>query len=172
MIYKITIYEIEIAIANYFGIRENIIVPNISWGIKIHECDLLIIRKPGCGVEVEIKISKSDLKADFKKKHNHIDPYNRIKEFYFAIPDYLEDCLPLIPEHAGVISVSRNIIAGTIHTECRMIRKCKINTKAVKFCDNEIIKIAHLGTMRFWNSRINYNELKRKVNGFQQLLEM
>lgn len=162
----------ETAIATYFGIRENIIVPNVSWGVNLHECDLLIIRKSGYGIEIEIKISKSDLKADFKKRHNHVDYFNRLREFYFAIPEYLEDCLPLIPEHAGVISVSKNIISGTLYTQCRTIRKCKINTKADKFCDNEILKIAHLGTMRLWSSRRKYIELKRKVNGVQKQLNI
>ena len=165
---KITTFEIETAVANYFGIRENIIVPNISWGANIHECDLLIIRKSGYGIEVEIKISKSDIKADLKKGHNHVDYFNRIKEFYFAIPDYLEDCLSLIPDNAGIISVSKNMIAGTLYTQCRTIRKCKMNKNASKFCDNEILKIAHLGTMRLWSSRNKYIELKRKINGFQK----
>lgn len=169
---KITTFEIESAVAIYFGFRENIIVPNISWGAHLHECDLLIIRKSGHGIEVEIKISKSDLKNDFKKEHNHIDRYNRIREFYYAIPEYMEDCIPLIPERAGIISVSKNIIAGTVYTQCRTIRKSKINTTASKFCDNEILKIAHLGTMRLWSSRAKYIALKKQVTGFQKQLSI
>jgi len=77
---KITTIEIEERVAQYFGPRECIIVPNISWGINIHECDLLIIRKSGYGIEVEIKISKSDLIADAKKGHHHHDRMDRLRE--------------------------------------------------------------------------------------------
>jgi hypothetical protein len=36
----ITTAEIEVVIAKHFGIRQNIIVPNISWGFDSHEMDL------------------------------------------------------------------------------------------------------------------------------------
>lgn len=42
---KITTIEIEERIANYFGVRRCIIVPNISWGMYMHECDLLGCKK-------------------------------------------------------------------------------------------------------------------------------
>ena len=70
---KITTPEIEVRVASFFNPRQNIIVPNISWGVNLHECDLLIIRKSGYGIEVEIKVSKSDLIADAKKPHHHHD---------------------------------------------------------------------------------------------------
>ena len=69
---KITTHKIEVALANHFNYRLNLIVPNISWGAFIwHECDLFIVSKAGYCTEIEIKISKSDLKKDFEKKHNH-----------------------------------------------------------------------------------------------------
>lgn len=53
-----TAKEIEIAIARYFGIRQNAIVPNVSWGLGFpYECDLLILRDSGFAIEIEIKIS-------------------------------------------------------------------------------------------------------------------
>lgn len=37
---KLTIHEIELAIAQVFGVRNNIIVPNVSWGFfATHEAD-------------------------------------------------------------------------------------------------------------------------------------
>ena len=60
------IHEIEKDIARYFGIRENIIVPNVSWGFfKTHEADMIIINKSGYMTEVEIKRSYADFLADF-----------------------------------------------------------------------------------------------------------
>ena len=83
---KITTAEMEVAIAKYFGIRTHIVVPNVSWGFFNHECDLFLIRKSGYGFEVEIKRSKSDMMADFKKKHSHGDRRNRIVQLYYAFP--------------------------------------------------------------------------------------
>ena len=54
-------------LANYWGIRNNIIVPNVSWGMLDYEADLLIMNKTGYVTEIEIKRSWSDFLADFKK---------------------------------------------------------------------------------------------------------
>jgi hypothetical protein len=61
--------HVELAVASYFGIRRHLIVPNVSWGLGLrHECDLLIVRESGFAAEVEIKVSKSDLKKDVEKR--------------------------------------------------------------------------------------------------------
>jgi hypothetical protein len=150
---KITTPEIEVRVATYFGYRRNIVVPNISWGVGLHECDLLVVRDSGYGIEIEIKVSKSDLKADALKGHHHRDRQNRISELYFAIPSYLENCIEYIPEHAGVLIVTRYDSGLGV----KMYRKAKINKNRGKFSEKEMLKIAHLGTMRIWN-------LKRDVN--------
>ena len=59
---KIKTIEIEEALARYFGFRENIIVPNISWGAGFDEVDLMVIKKTGYVIGVEIKISKSGVR--------------------------------------------------------------------------------------------------------------
>jgi hypothetical protein len=145
-----TTIEMEEAISRLFGIRTNIIVPNISWGLPgMHECDVFIVKKSGYAVEVEIKRTKADLLADFKKKHDHSDV--RIREFYYALPEkLLETCTELIPEHAGIIScyksqwATRNDIYATIK------RKPKIRKDARKLTQEEQFKVAKLGTMRIW----------------------
>ena len=142
----------EEAVARYFGIRQNIIIPNISWGFNIHECDLLIVRKSGHLLEVEIKISKSDLKNDVKKEHEHKD--DRIRELWFAIPEYMEDCIEFVPERAGIIIVYMNDWVKKYC--CKTLRKAVINSKATKLYDNEKLLITRLGTMRIWG-------LKRKI---------
>jgi len=63
--------EMETAISRLFGVREHIIVPNISWGFYgIHEMDVCVVRKSGYMIEIEIKRSVHDMKADFKKNTN------------------------------------------------------------------------------------------------------
>lgn len=69
---KITTLDMEIVLMEYFGVNRNIIVPNVSWGLNLHECDLLIFSKSGYATEVEIKISKQDLLKDKNKNINII----------------------------------------------------------------------------------------------------
>lgn len=154
---NISLLEMEIAISNLFDIRKNIIVPNISWGLGIHECDLFIVRNTGYCIEVEIKRSKQDLKKDFEKTHSHIDKQNRIKEFYYAIPDYLYDsCKELIGDK-GLITVSK------WESNKKTYIKAKFHTKSIslkdarKLSDKEILKVLKLGVMRVW-------KLKEKLN--------
>lgn len=40
-------------------------------GMGLHECDVLAIAKSGYLIEYEIKRSRSDFRADFKKEHKH-----------------------------------------------------------------------------------------------------
>jgi len=156
---KFTTIEIEERVARYFNPRQCLIVPNISWGMNIHECDLLIVRKSGYGIEVEIKISRADLKKDGEKSHQHRD--DRIRELYFAIPEYLQDSISLIPPHAGVIVVTRVYDYGD-HVYCKTIRPAEVNKKSVKFSQEEMFNIARLGTMRIWSLKKKIIEIKRK----------
>lgn len=64
---NISLLEMEIAIAELFDIRKNIIVPNLSWEFGIHECDLFIFRDSRYCIVVEIKRSKQDLKKILKR---------------------------------------------------------------------------------------------------------
>lgn len=153
--------DIEIACSNYFDCRKNTIVPNISFGANFgHEIDLLIVSQSGYCTEVEIKISISDLKADFKKKHSHESI--RIKHFFYAVPEKMKDkALLLIPEHAGLITIHEN----NDHRFARQEKGCVANSQAIPLTDKERINIGRLGCMRIWNLKrtlINkQNEIKQ-----------
>jgi len=148
---QITTIEMEEAISRLFGIRTHIIVPNISWGLPgMHECDVFIVKKTGYAVEVEIKRSKADLLADFKKSHNHDD--ERIREFYYALPEkLLETCTELIPEHAGIISCNRSPWSNRNDVYASIKRNPKIRKGSRKLTDEEQFKVAKLGVMRIWS---------------------
>ena len=50
---SLSIDQIECAVAECFGVRNNIIVPNVSWGFfATHEADMIIINKSGYLTEV------------------------------------------------------------------------------------------------------------------------
>jgi hypothetical protein len=148
----------EVALAKYFGIRKYIIVPNVSWGFGMHECDLFLIKKTGFVIEIEIKVSKSDLLADFKKGHRHKDRQNRITEFYYAIPsDLISSCYDLIPKEAGVIVCERFIGYNKENiVRTYMKRKAPRIKNSRKLTLEEQLKIARLGCMRIWS-------LKQKI---------
>ena len=146
----ITTIEIEEAISRYYGVRTHIIVPNLSWGLPgMHECDVFVVKQSGYVVEVEIKRSKSDLLADFKKPHGHND--NRIKEFFYALPEkLLETCEELIPEHAGIYSCYRNPWNKS-SVSVKLVRKATNRKGSRKLTQEEQFKVAKLGTMRIWS---------------------
>ncbi|MBT9170538.1 MAG: hypothetical protein DDT18_00881 [Actinobacteria bacterium] len=126
---KITVSEIELAVADYFNPRVNLIVPNISWGMFLHECDMLIVTKNNYAYEVEIKTTKSDLVADQKKRHNHSN--KKIKKLYFAIPDYLLQYAEYIPDHAGIIVVANK--------KAKMVRQAR-DKSDYKFTEPDLVQ--------------------------------
>ncbi len=66
---KITTPEMECALAAFFDSRANLIVPRVHWGMAdLHECDLLMVSKVGYVTEIEIKITRADLKKDAEKE--------------------------------------------------------------------------------------------------------
>lgn len=145
---QITTAEMEIALATYFDYRRNLIVPNISWGLFLHECDLLILTKSGYAYEVEIKVSKADLIKDKEKEHGHKS--NRIKFLYFAIPDYLLPHREHIPKRAGIISI---ITHGHSKGVCQIVRPPVVNSM-YRFTDEERYQVARLGAIRIWGLKI------------------
>lgn len=154
-----TAAEIEIAIASMFNPRQNAIAPNVSWGFGLHECDLLIITKAGYAIEVEIKVTKSDIIADQKKRHHHHS--NKIRKLYFAIPKKLEPHSDLIPLAAGIITVD-------YRGHKRITRAALPNRTAVKLEPKEVNEIYRLAALRIWG-------LKRKIlalKGIQSVMEM
>ena len=55
--------EMEVALMKHFGIRQNIIVPNVSWSFLNYEADLVVLTKSNYATEIEIKISKATVNA-------------------------------------------------------------------------------------------------------------
>jgi hypothetical protein len=153
--------DIELAINNYLNYnRRFVIVPNISWGLGFqHELDLLVLTNKNYVWEVEIKISKSDLKADLKKRHGHYS--NKIRRLYFAVPKFLEkDALLLIPERAGLFLVERNE-SGLSKVE--LIKKPKTNLLAVPLEPQEIEHLYKLIQLRYWTLKRNLYNYQKPV---------
>ena len=84
-----SLIDIELALADYFNWKRNIIAFNVlgvSGRLPIdHECDMLVVTSSGYLTEVEIKRSYADFCADFKKRHHHTSAVP-MKDFIFAVP--------------------------------------------------------------------------------------
>ena len=145
----------ELIVARYFKPRRNLICPNIHWGMGInHECDIFVLKKSGYAYEVEIKVSRGDLKKDLKKKRGHKS--NKIKKLYFAIPEELLRSKELIPKRAGILAVGK-------YGKVTEIRKAQVNKEAVKLSDKERIHLAHLACMRVWKLKAKIKKLQKNL---------
>ena len=146
---NLTIDEIEIAIINsgFFNKRQNIFVPNVSWGLLNHEADLVIMTKSGYLTEIEIKRSWEDFKADFKKDHEHYD--ERVYNFYYCVPEsILGKVLEFLKERFGdaLPAVIAYNDKGNI-----TYNKGYAGMGGRKLFIEEQLTIARLGCMRIWN---------------------
>ena len=148
--------ELEIAVARYFEKSADLIVPNVSWGFQLnYEADLMILTKSGCLYEVEIKVSKSDMKAELKKRRAHSCRY--VKFMFYAFPEeYLETAVEIFPEDAGLLVACKRkngLIFVSLH------RKPK-KREHISMSLEKKYQLARLGALRIWslkgviNSRI------------------
>ena len=169
--------DIEVAIIKASHIRQNLVVPNVSWGMvnnngALHECDIIVLTPSGYATEIEIKVSKGDLLQDMNKRHAH--RHNLIRKFYYAVPDKLKQiALDIIPERAGLYVVSEieatnykwlkgggNIAVPYKYRRVTTVKEAKINKDAVKWDEYQKYQLARLGTMRILG-------LKQKIQGLQ-----
>jgi hypothetical protein len=141
-----TTAEIEQRIGWFFKPRANIIVPRVSWGFGIHECDLLVMHSSGYCTEVEIKTSRVDLIKDAQKRHGHKS--DKIRRLFFAIPQRLCTCdiVRHLPDRAGLIVVD----AGG---RCRIVRRATPNILASRLPESEKTRLLRLAYLRYWDMR-------------------
>lgn len=127
--------------------------------LGLQECDVISISKSDFIYEYEVKISRSDFKADFKKpKHTLITEKKFIKEtkkeifylvpnyFYFVVPENLIT-IDEIPEYAGLMYLTEK-------GDFNIIKKAPIihKTKA----SNEFIRaLSHQLTCKLVFKKVN-----------------
>jgi hypothetical protein len=167
----VTLKFTERSIASYlarviFERRHLMLVPNCKW--SGNECDLLVVTANLRIIDVEIKISRADLKADAKKDkwfHNwnwKIDgPYNsgprrprqwpsRVWKHYYCLPRAIWK-----PE----LYDSMNPVSGLLLIQDRddgikvtVERRAKPDTKADRITAENAIDIARLASLRMWDA--------------------
>lgn len=152
-----------------------LLVPNCSW--PGNECDLLAVTPNLRIIDVEIKISRSDLKADAKKdKWYHgwdwrIDgPYNdgprrprqwpaRVWKHYYCLPRaiWAPELLPAINPVSGILLIQDRDDGILLRVE----RRAKPDTKADRITPEDAIDIARLASLRMWDAYDELDRLKR-----------
>lgn len=151
--------HVEIAVVKLLNYRVFTIVPNIASMFR-HECDLLALDDKGRFTEIEIKVSASDLKADFKKAHGHKSKY--ISRLIYAMPvELCEKYAHIIPNNCGIISVhvinrTKNMGALIYAKHYRMAKHDKQKEKPPSWMVNEFMR---LGCMRIWSLKEHNNKI-------------
>ena len=148
-----------------FYYRSHYVVPNVHWGLGFnHELDLLVVSMvTGIGTEVEIKVSRGDLKRDLEKGHHHFD--KRLRQLYFAGPRELYDAFfEYVPKEAGIIVIYNDPKAKWEHRryQCSIVRNAKPQP-FIPFKPKEIEQLLRLGNMRYWS--LFGKQFKRRRNG-------
>lgn len=149
-------------------LMNNLYVFSNSW-----ESDYLSLTNSGYFYEGEVKISKSDFKADFKKEQKHLILENAFKSestisklcphyFFYAVPEGLID-VSEVPEYAGLIYM----------TECypyyEWVKKAPLLHK-VKY-DDSVLNLQD----KFYYNMINWKrkalkDFPNKLNYMKKLL--
>ena len=145
--------DIEIAVMEWYGVQQNLIVPNVGLGFHhnyadLHECDLIVLTRSGYATEVEIKVSKHDLLKDKEKRHNHI--HKLITNLYFAVPEKLKDlALQEIPKRAGLfVVIEGKDEDGQPFCDASVIRRAERSKKSVKWTPEQRLHLAKGGAIR------------------------
>ena len=149
---KLTVDEIQLALY-YSGIwnkRQDIFVPNLSWGLLNHEADLVILTKSGYLTEVEIKRSWEDFKADFKKEHEHKDEH--VYYLHYCVPESIKDKVISFLEERYRYKLTRpSVLCYTEGGEIKITPGGWPNNGGRRLFLEEQLTIARLGCMRIWN---------------------
>ena len=126
-------------------------VPNTN-GFLRYEADLLIVSAAGYLTEVEIKVTRADLRADVKKGHGHRSKL--VKSLWFAGPESLTAAfLEFAPERAGVL-----VIREGERWASTVVRQPKRNAHASALTMKHQYNLARLGALRYWTHRMTTRE--------------
>lgn len=153
---------IAACLARHFYNRSLLIIPNTNW--TGYETDLLCIERHRLRIiDVEIKISRADLKADPKKdKWWHSRPWSRVRQpppreprtwpekvwkHYYAVPLEIWEpsLLATLPEASGIIALR------SPH-RLEVMRNAKPNKDAKPITAADAIDLARLASLRMWTA--------------------
>ena len=159
----ITSSDIERAIIRTWAPEKTLIVPNVSYGfVRWGEIDMLKVEQSRYLTEIEIKVSLSDLKREWKKMRwapVYQDGFRKtIRRYYIAMPEGLyETGRAVIPDWvgAGILTVRpvEEINGRLTRPYAYEKQKPRINKESKKITIEDLATLGRLGTLRYWSLR-------------------
>ena len=135
--------NIEASLAMYLYEKQHSPISSHFKGQGLSECDVISVSKSDYIYEYEVKISRSDFKADFKKdKHKLMTEGLGYKEnkgdvwyltsnyFYFVVPTNLIS-IDEVPEYAGLMYMNEDLQFEVIK-KAPLIHKIKATPKFIR----------------------------------------
>jgi hypothetical protein len=167
------IKNIQQAFYNRTFQRYEIVAPNIYLDWQFNEMDLMALRRSGYIDEIEIKLSRSDYLADFKKtvdvksayrclidnRYSHEGHYKKFKHealqegmpncnyFSFLMPDELAEKCD-IPEYAGLYTCK---VDNAGHIRVREVKPAPLLHKR-KITEKMKYQIGRKMAYRYWHA--------------------
>lgn len=130
--------EIQKLFAYQYGLlNNNLVLPNITMKGSEggnYEADLIYINKRRYVSEVEIKISISDFRADFKKKIYHNSDI--VRQFYYLL---------IMESDAGIMTV-RNFRGRCV----KIRRKATIRRSVEPIKETKLLELMYIGCMKWY----------------------
>lgn len=155
-----------------FNRKALVLVPNCNW--TGYECDVLIVESQLRIIDVEIKISRADLKADLKKdKWWHTLTYramgpaaprhwpHKVWKHYYAMPKaiWTPDLVDFLPANSGILLLGEPGKYEQVQLSVQCARPAKPNRDAEKLAPAAVLDIARLANLRMWEA---YGKLEAK----------
>lgn len=153
-----------------------VLVDNCNW--TGHECDVLGVTTDLRIIDVEVKISRSDLKADAKKEKwwhrltwkekdaaglspgtpewwnagNRVEHPRKVWKHYYALPAdiWKPELVDCLPSKASGVLLLHAKPSGNIIVTCA--RRSTPNKDAYRLTPQNVMDIARLANLRMWDS--------------------
>lgn len=168
-----------------------LLVDNCQW--TGHECDVLGVTTDPRIIDVEVKISRADLKADAGKDkwwHHlsaswqggkmvrpdpvHRDWPRRVWKHYYAMPEEIwkpELIAALGSAASGVILLREGTRASGYNRDGVAVssvkRRAKPNPDAYRLSQEEVMDVARLANLRMWDA---YDRVARLKDDYERML--
>ena len=143
-----------------FASRCILLVDNCQW--TGHECDILGVSKCLRIIDIEVKISRADLKADrdknkwwqqrWRNQGPTLEWPERVWKHYYAMPAdiWKPDLVAELPSKASGVLLLSDYDEGGVVVKCE--RRAKPRRDAYRLTAADVVDIARLANLRMWDA--------------------
>jgi hypothetical protein len=164
---SVTVAEIMVAVVrSHFPPRTWAVCPNVNWMLP-WEADIYAVSKKGMKHEVEIKVTKADLKNDAKKwkwsPRNTIQPVAAFLDcFWYAVPAFMEaeGRAAAQARRAGLFVIERRADGFIEAREVMAAPRLRPLTRDVEKLRDRRNVVWRLCSLRYWNLAFGIHGLK------------